>query len=695
MRCTFADRVKNLSSYVFILLWVWAILPVFGQQPPTLRCISLDSNDDATLYWTIPIDTGGDFHRYVIYTRNNTSLPFSEVTNLSDYAVDSLLLVGNYSGFVQFTIATVSNGGLDTSAFGDTISPIVLSFGNQGNYVQFTWNATGLASADSMYNIYRRFFGSTWQLLSSNQFAERQYNDTIYACLSEVQYKVEIRGKSGCKSRSNHPLLTVEDEVPPDQNNLVCASVDSTTGFVNLEWSRSNSNDVLGYLVFYFESFVRIDTIFGADSLHSTFVTNGINALIQSETLSVAPFDSCFDSINGWYNQAADNLRFSTIFVDTLFYDRCEGDLALKWNLPQPGFPVGVRNLETFRVFRRTNQGPPELVEELTALDSVFVDKGLIPGNSYTYVVSGYDPILEKEAFSNPFTLNPKQADAPDHIYISSIVNDHTTDQNHVRVHVDSISATETYLLERSSDGKLFMDIAVLENRSREFLEFIDLDGDAQQLAYYYRIKALDECSLHIAQSPVAKNVLVQGNKIEANYENELYWDEYEGYDSAGTSVQSYDLHRFSSEEDDLTLDSNDVVFEFIDDVSQTLLLGGEICYYVEIPESGVNQYGLEEVSMSNKVCFEYPPKVFIPSAFSPDGDHLNDRFIPNVNFIDPLDYELVIFNRMGKLLFTSNNPNEGWGGQDQPLGVYAYLLKLRNSLGDELIFSGRVNLIR
>jgi len=98
---------------------------------------------------------------------------------------------------------------------------------------------------------------------------------------------------------------------------------------------------------------------------------------------------------------------------------------------------------------------------------------------------------------------------------------------------------------------------------------------------------------------------------------------------------------------------------------------------------------------MSNKVCFEYPPKVFIPSAFSPDGDHLNDRFIPNVNFIDPLDYELVIFNRMGKLLFTSNNPNEGWGGQDQPLGVYAYLLKLRNSLGDELIFSGRVNLIR
>lgn len=677
------------------MLMVWISNPLLGQQAPILRCISLDSNDDATLYWTLPSDTGSDFHRYVVYTRNNTSQAFTELTTIADYNTDSVVLVGNFSGFVEFTMSTVIDGGLDTSVNSDTASPIVLSFGNQGNYIEIAWNATGLASADSLYRVSRQIEGEPWQLVATRSFEDRLFKDTIRNCLTEVRYKVEIRGKSGCVSKSNFPWLIVEDEVPPEQNNLVCASVDSTTGFVHLEWSNSNSDDVLGYLVFYFESFVRIDTIFGPDSLTSTFTTNGINALIQPETLSVAPFDSCFDSINGWYNQAADNLRFSTIFVDSIYYDRCVGDLALSWNLPESGFPVGVRNLETFRVYRRTNNGPSELVQELNSTDSVFVDSDLIPGNSYIYVIAGYDPILDKEAFSNPFRLDPKKADAPEHIYISSIVNDHSTDENHINVHVDSVSATEYYVLERSSTQKSFMDVALLENRNRETLEFIDSDGDATQLAYYYRVKAFDVCSLQIAQSPLAKSVLVEGNKIEIDYENELYWDEYEGYDSAGTTVKSYDLHRFSSEEDDLTLDSNSIRFDFIDDVSASLLLGGEICYYVKVPESGTNIYGLEEVSISNKVCFEFPPKVFIPSAFSPDGDDLNDRFIPNVNFIDPLDYELIIFNRMGRLLFTTNDPSEGWDGQGQPLGVYAYLLKLHNSLGDELVFSGRVNLIR
>ncbi|MCZ4408368.1 gliding motility-associated C-terminal domain-containing protein [Cryomorphaceae bacterium 1068] len=71
--------------------------------------------------------------------------------------------------------------------------------------------------------------------------------------------------------------------------------------------------------------------------------------------------------------------------------------------------------------------------------------------------------------------------------------------------------------------------------------------------------------------------------------------------------------------------------------------------------------------------CFDL---FFLPNAFTPDGDGLNDLYKPVIdNF---LTYELLIYNRNGELVFESNDPNEGWNGSFQnnefycPAGVYA-----------------------
>ena len=69
-----------------------------------------------------------------------------------------------------------------------------------------------------------------------------------------------------------------------------------------------------------------------------------------------------------------------------------------------------------------------------------------------------------------------------------------------------------------------------------------------------------------------------------------------------------------------------------------------------------------------------------VPNAFTPDGDGLNDRFLPIVLGAD--DYELDIFDRWGAAIFSTNDPREGWEGEGLPPGVYAYRIRY-TTLGD------------
>jgi gliding motility-associated-like protein len=58
---------------------------------------------------------------------------------------------------------------------------------------------------------------------------------------------------------------------------------------------------------------------------------------------------------------------------------------------------------------------------------------------------------------------------------------------------------------------------------------------------------------------------------------------------------------------------------------------------------------------------------VFMANAFSPNDDGLNDVFYPAGKFHDnPFgseEYQFLVFNRWGELIFESNMPYEGWDG--------------------------------
>ena len=96
---------------------------------------------------------------------------------------------------------------------------------------------------------------------------------------------------------------------------------------------------------------------------------------------------------------------------------------------------------------------------------------------------------------------------------------------------------------------------------------------------------------------------------------------------------------------------------------------------------------------------------VFIPSAFSPDGDHVNDRFTV---FANPHQVRRVIafqvFDRWGSQVFAAedflpNDENRGWdghiGNKLPNAGIFVYLAKLELVDGSEIIRKGQVLLVR
>lgn len=89
---------------------------------------------------------------------------------------------------------------------------------------------------------------------------------------------------------------------------------------------------------------------------------------------------------------------------------------------------------------------------------------------------------------------------------------------------------------------------------------------------------------------------------------------------------------------------------------------------------------------------------VFIPRAFTPDGDGLNDIFRAK-SYLPVSNFELRIYNRYGENVFTSNDPGKGWDGilrsKQQPVGVYVWFMRYRGYFGRDIVRKGAMALIR
>ena len=99
-------------------------------------------------------------------------------------------------------------------------------------------------------------------------------------------------------------------------------------------------------------------------------------------------------------------------------------------------------------------------------------------------------------------------------------------------------------------------------------------------------------------------------------------------------------------------------------------------------------------------LCMEEELSIYIPNSFTPNGDGINDQFLPIGSGIEPDDFNLMIFNRWGNLIFSSNNLLIGWNGYFKttsllcPEDVYVYHILAKDYKNELHEFNGKITLI-
>ncbi len=101
--------------------------------------------------------------------------------------------------------------------------------------------------------------------------------------------------------------------------------------------------------------------------------------------------------------------------------------------------------------------------------------------------------------------------------------------------------------------------------------------------------------------------------------------------------------------------------------------------------------------STSNYFELKRNASIFVPTAFTPNGDGQNDRFLVLGTFLD--NFEMIIYSRWGDPIYQTTSLTEGWdgniGGQQAPTGAYAYRINVRDKDGQQIVKRGTVTLLR
>ncbi|NOZ46637.1 MAG: PKD domain-containing protein [Chlorobi bacterium] len=130
------------------------------------------------------------------------------------------------------------------------------------------------------------------------------------------------------------------------------------------------------------------------------------------------------------------------------------------------------------------------------------------------------------------------------------------------------------------------------------------------------------------------------------------------------------------------------------DSLNPTALIEDDIIYIFTVIDSNECFEITDDVNIS--VLKKY--SIDLPTAFTPDGDINNNKIFVNGWGILKL-IEFNVYDRLGQLIFTTDDINTGWNGtyqgKPQPIGTYVYTVIIKSYDGEQRSKTGSFRLLR
>jgi gliding motility-associated-like protein len=126
---------------------------------------------------------------------------------------------------------------------------------------------------------------------------------------------------------------------------------------------------------------------------------------------------------------------------------------------------------------------------------------------------------------------------------------------------------------------------------------------------------------------------------------------------------------------------------------------------FIQITSKTVGYVLITATVDSEKIVFGSPARVYfaminiyVPRAFSPNNDGTNDLLKPILVGISTFHY-FNVYNRWGNLIFTTQDPNQGWDGTfkgvPQPVETYLWIAEGIDENGHKVVQKGMTSLVR
>ncbi len=259
---------------------------------------------------------------------------------------------------------------------------------------------------------------------------------------------------------------------------------------------------------------------------------------------------------------------------------------------------------------------------------------------------------------------------------------------------VTSVVGTGGATLSWTQDPKFTTsNYSVLRSSNGSNLSFLSLTPTTQYLdgsynidgKYCYQINYTDKCD-NIALPGIVTCPIRLAGTLEPSNAVTLTWSKYKGWQGGvkNYTVEKYDLNGKLIQS--ITVTDTVYTDAATDPINQL------VRYDIK---ANANTAGLT-ASVSNVVEFIKDANLYYPTAFTPNGDNLNDRFTVAGQFIVKLN--MTIFDRWGALMFASEK-NEPWDGtrdgKPMPASTYVWKAQITDQAGRTFFKEGMVALIR
>ena len=192
-----------------------------------------------------------------------------------------------------------------------------------------------------------------------------------------------------------------------------------------------------------------------------------------------------------------------------------------------------------------------------------------------------------------------------------------------------------------------------------------------------YRTALINNCGIVAVTAPPARNIVLQsvvrGTLIDLRWNNPFPSDDavYSVWRETGNGWEE-----IVSQVTDTLLSEDYSLFA-------RTVSSSRVAYHITALREGAPLGA--PVSRSNTVLAELAENIYMPNAFTPDDDGLNDIFMPVLSFM-PLSYEMRIYSRSGVLLFRTVDYATGWDGRHSgnrmASGVYLWSIIITTPSG-------------